>query len=252
MCGICGIFAVDGTLLPDRRSIVQAMNTALAHRGPDGDGVFDDATAALGHRRLAIIDRAGGHQPMTNEDGTCWIIFNGEIYNHRELRPLLEAKGHRFRTVSDTETILHAYEEFGPSCVERIEGMFAFAIYDSRRRELFAARDRLGKKPFFYTVLDGVFHFASELPALAASPHWTGDVDLTALEGYLSLGYFLRSSRSTTRATRATWTPYLAIAGGTAWPSSRTPPMRPSRPTRAAPSDRSAMSAASASSPTRT
>ncbi|MGH9387907.1 MAG: asparagine synthase (glutamine-hydrolyzing) [Vicinamibacterales bacterium] len=194
MCGICGIFAVDGTLLPDRRSIVQAMNASLAHRGPDGEGLFDDATAALGHRRLAIIDRAGGHQPMTNEDGTCWIVFNGEIYNHRDLRPLLESKGHRFRTASDTETILHAYEEFGAACVERIEGMFAFAIYDSRRRELFAARDRLGKKPFFYAVLDSVFHFASELPALAVSPHWKGEIDLTALEGYLSLGYFLSPS----------------------------------------------------------
>jgi asparagine synthase (glutamine-hydrolysing) len=194
MCGICGLFSVDGRPLANRRPIVEAMNAALAHRGPDGEGVFDDAIAALGHRRLAIIDRAGGHQPMTNEDETCWIIFNGEIYNHRELRPLLESKGHRFRTASDTETILHAYEEFGPACVDRIEGMFAFAIYDSRRRELFAARDRLGKKPFFYTVLNGVFHFASELPALASSPDWKGEVDLTALEGYLSLGYFLAPS----------------------------------------------------------
>ena len=140
-------------------------------------------SVALGHRRLAIIDRAGGHQPMANEDGSCWIVFNGEIYNHRELRPLLEAKGHRFRTSCDTEVILHAYEEFGRACVDRLEGMFAFAIYDGRRQELFAARDRLGKKPFFYTVLDGMFHFASELPALAHSPLWRGDVDLTALEG---------------------------------------------------------------------
>ena len=117
---------------------------------------------------------------MANEDGTCWIVFNGEIYNHRTLRPVLEAAGHRFRTSSDTEAILHAYEEFGPACVERLEGMFAFAIYDERRRELFVARDRLGKKPFFYAVLDGVLHFASELPALAASPSWNGDLDLTA------------------------------------------------------------------------
>jgi asparagine synthase (glutamine-hydrolysing) len=167
------------------------MNAALSHRGPDGDGFFDDAHASLGHRRLAIIDVAGGRQPMSNEDGTCWITFNGEIYNHRELRPLLEAKGHQFRTSSDTETILHAYEEFGPACLDRLEGMFGFAIYDARRRELFAARDRLGKKPFFYTVLDGMLHFASELPALAQSSSWHGDLDLAALEGYLSLGYFL-------------------------------------------------------------
>jgi len=194
MCGISGLFALNGPLDPEVRAALPAMNGALAHRGPDGDGFFDDARVALGHRRLAIIDRAGGHQPMANEDGSCWIVFNGEVYNHRSLRPLLEAKGHRFRTVSDTEVILHAYEEFGPACVERLDGMFAFAIYDGRRQELFAARDRLGKKPFFYTVLDGVFHFASELPALAHSPRWRGDLDLTALEGYLSLGYFIAPS----------------------------------------------------------
>jgi asparagine synthase (glutamine-hydrolysing) len=194
MCGISGLFALNGPLDPDVRRALPLMNGALAHRGPDGDGFYDGPRVALGHRRLAIIDRAGGRQPISNEDGTCWIVFNGEIYNHRSLRPLLEAKGHRFRTVSDTEVMLHAYEEFGPSCVERFEGMFAFAIYDGRRQELFAARDRLGKKPFFYTVLDGVFHFASELPALEHSPRWRGDVDLTALEGYLSLGYFIAPS----------------------------------------------------------
>jgi asparagine synthase (glutamine-hydrolysing) len=194
MCGICGLFALNGPLDPEVRRALPSMNGALAHRGPDGDGFYDGPRVGLGHRRLAIIDRAGGRQPISNEDGTCWIIFNGEIYNHRSLRPLLEAKGHRFRTVSDTEVMLHAYEEFGPSCVERFEGMFAFAIYDGRRQELFAARDRLGKKPFFYTVLDGVFHFASELPALAHSPRWRGEVDLTALEGYLSLGYFIAPS----------------------------------------------------------
>jgi asparagine synthase (glutamine-hydrolysing) len=191
MCGICGVFALDSTLDPAARAAVPAMTAALAHRGPDGDGFFGSSRAAFGHRRLAIIDRSGGHQPMSNEDGSCWIVFNGEIYNHRALRPLLESKGHRFATSCDTEVILHAYEEFGPSCVERLEGMFAFAIYDGRRQEFFAARDRVGKKPFFYTVLNGTLHFASELPALAQSPLWKGDVDLTALEGYLSLGYFL-------------------------------------------------------------
>jgi len=194
MCGICGVFALDGTLNPAARRCVPAMNEALAHRGPDGDGFFEAAQAAFGHRRLAIIDRAGGRQPMSNEDGSCWIVFNGEVYNHRALRPLLESKGHVFRTSSDTETILHAYEEFGPACVERLEGMFAFAIFDGRKRQFFAARDRLGKKPFFYTVLDGMLHFASELPALARSPLWKGDLDLSALEGYLSLGYFLAPS----------------------------------------------------------
>jgi asparagine synthase (glutamine-hydrolysing) len=191
MCGICGVFALNGPLDPEARQGVRSMNSALAHRGPDGDGFTDQPRGAFGHRRLAIIDRAGGHQPMANEDGSCWIVFNGEVYNHRSLRPVLEAKGHQFRTVSDTETILHAYEEFGTSCVDHLEGMFAFAIYDGRRQEFFAARDRLGKKPFFYTVLGGVLHFASELPALAQSPLWKGEIDLSALEGYLSLGYFL-------------------------------------------------------------
>jgi asparagine synthase (glutamine-hydrolysing) len=194
MCGICGVFALDGPLDPEAARAVPAMNAAIAHRGPDGDGFFNDPRAALGHRRLAIIDRAGGQQPMSNEDGSCWIVFNGEIYNHRSLRPLLESKGHVFRTSSDTEVILHAYEEFGPPCVERLEGMFAFAIFDGRRQEFFAARDRLGKKPFFYTVLDGILHFASELQALTHGRHWRGDIDLTSLEAYLSLGYFVAPS----------------------------------------------------------
>src|SRR5262245_55655102 len=191
MCGIAGVFSGDRPLPADAALTVKAMNYAMAHRGPDGDGFYEDAHAALGHRRLAIIDRARGHQPMANEDDTCWIVFNGEVYNHHALRPELEAKGHVFKTRSDTETILHAYEEFGTACVAHLEGMFAFAIYDSRRGELFVARDRLGKKPLFYCVLDGVLHFASELPALACSPLWQGELDLSALEGYLSLGYFL-------------------------------------------------------------
>jgi asparagine synthase (glutamine-hydrolysing) len=189
MCGIAGAFALDGPLSPDARASVRRMNDALAHRGPDGDGFFDGERVAFGHRRLAIIDRAGGHQPMANEDESIWIVFNGEVYNHRELRPLLEAKGHRYRSSSDTETILHAYEEFGAACVDRLEGMFAFAIFDGRKRELFAARDRLGKKPFFYTSIDDVFYFSSELPSLRHAHGWRDDVDLTGLEGYLSLGY---------------------------------------------------------------
>ena len=191
MCGISGSFGVNGPLPPGTGDHVVLMNGALAHRGPDGDGFFHDARCSLGQRRLAIIDVAGGRQPIPNEDETCWITFNGEVYNHRELRPRLEARGHRYRTSSDTETILHAYEEFGPACVDHLEGMFAFAIYDVRRGEFFAARDRLGKKPFFYTVVDGMLHFASELPALSLSAGWRGEIDLDALEGYLSLGYFL-------------------------------------------------------------
>jgi asparagine synthase (glutamine-hydrolysing) len=191
MCGIAGVVAMSGLLDPEIKAALPAMTSALRHRGPDGDGFHVGDRVALGHRRLAIIDRDGGKQPLANEDRTCWITFNGEIYNHHELRDRLEARGHRFRTRSDTEAIVHAYEEFGPNCVDHLEGMFAFGIYDERAQELFIARDRLGKKPLFYAVLDGVLHFASEIKALYLSPAWNGDVDPGQLEAYLSLGYFL-------------------------------------------------------------
>ena len=138
---------------------------------------------------MAIIDREQGHQPLCNGDGSLWIVFNGEIYNHRQLRHFLATKGHRFRTNSDTEVILRAFEEFGTNCVLRLDGMFAFAIYDARSRTLFAARDPLGKKPFFYFISGGIFHFASEIKALARSPLWDGSFDLDSLEAYLALGY---------------------------------------------------------------
>ena len=191
MCGLCGIVALEGPLDGRLRGAIGPMTATLHHRGPDGQGVFAGDAAVLGHRRLAIIDREGGAQPMTNEDGSCWVVFNGEIYNHRALRERLTSRGHVFRTTSDTEAILHAYEEFGTSCVAMFEGMFAFAVYDTRRRELLIARDRLGKKPLFYAELDGALHFASEIKALRASPAWDPTLDLSGLEGYLSLGYFL-------------------------------------------------------------
>jgi asparagine synthase (glutamine-hydrolysing) len=191
MCGIAGIAALEGALAPDVRAALPAMTSALSHRGPDGDGFFADAHVGLGHRRLAIIDRAGGKQPLSNEDQSCWITFNGEIYNHHGLRKDLISRGHTFKTKSDTEAIVHAYEEFGADCVDRLEGMFAFAVYDARRREVFIARDRLGKKPLFYAVFGGVLHFASEIKAFYPSPVWDGALDLEQLEGYLSLGYFL-------------------------------------------------------------
>jgi len=167
------------------------MTDRLVHRGPDGGAVRRTSWYTLGHRRLAIIDREGGVQPMTNEDGSVWIVFNGEVYNHHELRRDLEARGHRFRTHSDTEAIVHAYEEYGEACVERLEGMFAFAIADERSRRVLLARDRLGKKPLFHATLDGALHFASEIKSIKASPAWNGERDLAAVEGYLSLGYFL-------------------------------------------------------------
>jgi asparagine synthase (glutamine-hydrolysing) len=191
MCGIAAVVALEGGLPPACAAGLRPMTAAIAHRGPDGDGFIDCGFASLGHRRLSIIDRAGGHQPMASEDDRCWIVFNGEIYNHKPLRRALEARGHRFRTVSDTEVILHAYEEYGPGCLERLNGMFAFVICDTRTREVFAARDRLGKKPLFYAVLDGVVHLASEIKALRRSPRWDGTLDLSTLEGYLSLGYLV-------------------------------------------------------------
>jgi len=191
MCGICGAVSLVGPLDPEIARAVRRMSGVLAHRGPDGDGHYVDRFGALGHRRLAIIDRAGGDQPIANEDGSLQIVFNGEIYNHHELRKDLVARGHVFRTRSDTETIVHAYEEFGPDCVERLEGMFAFAIYDVTAHALFLARDRLGKKPLFYGVLGGALHFGSEIKAIAQSPAWDGDLNLAGLEGYLSLGYYL-------------------------------------------------------------
>ena len=189
MCGIAGILRFDGA--PARRAEVEAMVAALEHRGPHGRGFHLDGPCALGHARLAIIDPKGGAQPMSNEDGSCWIVFNGEVYNHRDLRRELEAHGHRFRTQSDTEAIVHAYEEWGDACVERLDGMFAFAIADLRRRRVLLARDRLGKKPLFHAMLGGVLHFASEIKAIKASPLWNGQVNLDSIEGYLSLGYFI-------------------------------------------------------------
>ncbi|MEO8256570.1 MAG: asparagine synthase (glutamine-hydrolyzing) [Acidobacteriota bacterium] len=191
MCGLCGIVSLEGPLDPRLRLAIGSMTSTIHHRGPDGQGLWTDETAALGHRRLAIIDREGGAQPMTNEDGSCWVVFNGEIYNHRSLRERLLSRGHVFRTTSDTEAILHAYEEFGAACVPMFEGMFAFAIYDTRKRELLIARDRLGKKPLYYAELDGALHFASEIKAIRASPAWDPELDFSQLEGYLSLGYFL-------------------------------------------------------------
>src|SRR5215471_18845908 len=139
MCGITGFVSLTPSASP--ASVIERMTDPIRHRGPDDSGIFRDPHASLGFRRLAIIDVAGGHQPMTNEDQSTWIIFNGEIFNHASIRPDLEAAGHRYTTRSDTETILHAYEQYGPSCVQKLRGMFAFAIWEIPRRRLFLARD---------------------------------------------------------------------------------------------------------------
>lgn len=214
MCGISALVALDGALPEPIARALRPMTDALAHRGPDGDGFIDCGFAALGHRRLSIIDRAGGHQPMANEDDSRWIVFNGEIYNHKPLRHELEARGHRFRTVSDTEVILHAYEEFGPACLERLNGMFAFAICDTRAREVFVARDRLGKKPLYYAVFDGVVHMASELKALRQSPAWDGTLDPSTIEAYLSFGYVLEPATPFRHVRKLEAGHWLRIAGG--------------------------------------
>jgi asparagine synthase (glutamine-hydrolysing) len=168
MCGIAGIVAAD-RLHADERARVQMMRDVLAHRGPDGAGLHADEYAALAHRRLSIVDLAGGHQPLANEDGSIWVTYNGEIYNHATVRPTLEAAGHRYRTRSDTETIVHAYEEWGDDCVHRFRGMFAFAIWDQPKRRLLLVRDRLGVKPLYWTLSRNRLLFASEIKAILES-----------------------------------------------------------------------------------
>src|SRR3989441_550769 len=170
MCGIVGILNFDAREVVDEARLVR-MRDSLRHRGPDGQGCLIDGPVGLGHRRLAIVDVMGGQQPMANEDGTVFVVCNGEIYNHPDLRPALEARGHRYRTRSDSETILHLYEEEGERCVESLRGMFAFALWDRRRRRLLLARDRLGIKPLYYARIGQELLFASEIKAiLAAGP----------------------------------------------------------------------------------
>jgi len=166
------------------------MRDTLAHRGPDDAGVFIDGGVGLGHRRLSIVDVGGGYQPMANEDDTVWNAFNGEIYNHRELRPMLEQRGHIYRTQSDTETIIHLYEEFGPRGVEKLRGMFAYAIWDCVRRQLVLARDRLGIKPLYYAVKDdGALYFASEIKALVEARAVRPELNYNALADYAANRY---------------------------------------------------------------
>src|SRR2546425_8673325 len=168
MCGIAGIVKRDPRETVDEARL-KRMRDVLRHRGPDGEGLLLDGPVGLGHRRLSIMVVPGGHQPMDNEDETIWIVYNGEIYNHAALRPGLEARGHRYRTRSDTETILHAYEEDGERCVERLQGMFAFALWDRPRGRLLLARDRLGIKPLYYALTDDELLFASEIKAILAA-----------------------------------------------------------------------------------
>ncbi|MDP5103763.1 MAG: asparagine synthase (glutamine-hydrolyzing), partial [Erythrobacter sp.] len=189
MCGIAGIFHAE-TPKPVDPARVERMCDALAHRGPDGAGVWTDHGVGLGHRRLSIIDVAGSPQPMHSADGRAVIVFNGEIYNFRELRSELEQAGFTFRTSGDTEVILAAWQRWGPDCLARLDGMFAFALYDRDKRQLFLARDRFGVKPLFYAPLsDGSIAFASELKGLLAHPLLRRRVNPQAIEAYMTWGY---------------------------------------------------------------
>ena len=188
MCGIVGIVNTE-----DRQNInseiLNRMCNSLRHRGPDDEGYFVNGSVGLGMRRLSIIDVKGGHQPIHNEDKNCWIVFNGEIYNYLEIRQMLENKGHQFYTRTDTEVIVHLYEEYGDECVKHLCGMFAFAIWDELKRKLFLARDRLGEKPLFYTYNNGRFAFGSELKSLLTLPWVKRRIDFKALSDFFSFLY---------------------------------------------------------------
>jgi asparagine synthase (glutamine-hydrolysing) len=190
MCGIAGWLGYKGSR-EGASDLLERMKLAIYHRGPDENGSFVDDRVAIGMQRLAIVDLVGGQQPMANEDDSIWIVFNGEIYNQPYLRPRLEAAGHRFKTNSDTECILHLYEDYGDDCVDHLTGMFAFCIWDTRRGRALLARDRVGKKPLFYAQGAGGLLFASEMKAILCHPMIKRDLDPVAVETYLALGYAL-------------------------------------------------------------
>ena len=188
MCGICGIYN-ERSKEPVPTGLIERMAGAISHRGPDDSGIYLDGPVGLGIVRLSIIDLTGGHQPISNETGDVWVVFNGEIWNYKALRQELIEKGHRFCTNSDTETIVHAYEEYGLDCAKHLHGMFGFAIWDSLRKRLLLARDRVGKKPLYYTLVDGNLIFASEIKSLLYHPDVKREADVQALADYLSVRY---------------------------------------------------------------
>src|SRR5204862_1709580 len=185
MCGICGLVSLDGATAPDPAALA-AMNETVVHRGPDSEGSLIDGPAGLAMRRLSIIGLAGGDQPIGNVDGRIQVVQNGEIYNYRELMEELRGRGHSFSTHSDTEVMVHLYEEHGPEFVDRLRGMFALALWDSREGRLLLARDRFGIKPLYYRVADGQLSFASELKALLRQPGFSHEIDPGALEAFLA------------------------------------------------------------------
>ena len=188
MCGICGKLNFD-LRANVSGGLVKAMADTMHHRGPDDEGYYIAGPIGLGFRRLSIIDLSTGHQPIPNEDGSAWVVFNGEIYNYRELREYLLSKGHRFKTQTDTEVIVHLYEEFGEDCVERLRGMFAFAIWDGRRKTLMLARDRVGIKPLYYSLTKDSLVFGSEVKALLADPEVDAEALPAAVDRFLTFHY---------------------------------------------------------------
>jgi len=183
MCGICGFIGFED------RKLLNEMCKVLEHRGPDDSGIFIDKDVCLGHRRLSVIDLKTGKQPIHNEDESIWIVYNGEIYNYKELRKELEKKGHKFYTNTDTEVIVHAYEEFSHDCVKKFNGMFAFAIWDSNKKELFLARDHIGIKPLYYSIFENSFFFASEIKSLLKYEEFIKRIDLSSLNKFMCLSY---------------------------------------------------------------
>ncbi len=188
MCGICGKLNFDKDK-PVSARLIKDMADAIRHRGPDDEGFYSDGPVAFGFRRLSIIDLQGGHQPLSNENGTVWIVFNGEIYNYRDLHDELIAKGHVFKTKSDTEVIVHLYEEYGIECLQKLRGMFGFAVWDSLNRTLFLARDRVGIKPLYYYAGKDFISFGSEMKAILADPAVSREVDLQLVDRFLTYYY---------------------------------------------------------------
>ncbi|MCG3206821.1 MAG: Asparagine synthetase [glutamine-hydrolyzing] 1 [Anaerolineae bacterium] len=188
MCGICGVIGLNSHKTIEDHLLMRMIHS-MKHRGPDDEGIFNNGAVGLGSCRLSIIDLAGGRQPITNEDKSAWIVFNGEIYNYRELRSFLQKRGHCFSTQTDTEVILHLYEEFGTHCVDHLNGIFAFAIWDETRQELLLARDPMGVKPLYYTQADNQLIFGSELKVVLTHPAVQRDIDFIALNEYLSFEY---------------------------------------------------------------
>jgi asparagine synthase (glutamine-hydrolysing) len=212
MCGICGVYRPAGV----EQGELRRMAAAIAHRGPDDEGYYSDGPIGLGFRRLSIIDLAHGQQPLANEDGSIWLIFNGEIYNHRALRRGLEERGHSFRTNADTEVIVHLYEEHGERCVELLSGMFAFALWDGKARRLMLARDRLGQKPLYYARQGETLLFASEVKALLTQSALRPEPDVESLHHYLSLR-FVPSPRTVFQGiNKLPPAHYLVLEGGAA------------------------------------